>query len=63
MKEGKFFMYKENEKIMNGNMTNNFEDVVWLGKQMENLRDGQQLIEDERIVDPQQFDAECPKEK
>ena len=56
-------MDKENEKIMNGNMTNNFEDVVWLGKQMENLRDGQQLIEDERIVDPQQFDAECPKEK
>lgn len=56
-------MEKENGKIVNGNMTNNFHDVIWLGKQMENLRDGLQLDEDERIVDPQQFDAECPKEK
>lgn len=49
-------MTKENEKIVNGNMTNNMEDVIWLGKQMENLRDGQELDEDERVSDPVQYD-------
>ncbi|WP_332648480.1 multidrug ABC transporter ATPase [Lysinibacillus sp. 54212] len=49
-------MAKDKGKIINGNMTNNMEDVIWLGKQMENLRDGQELAEDDRIADPVQFD-------
>ncbi|MCT6925801.1 multidrug ABC transporter ATPase [Metasolibacillus sp.] len=39
-----------------GHMVNDMEDLKQLGKQMENMRDGQQLEEDDRIVDPQQFD-------
>ena len=49
-------MNKENDKILNGYMTNNMEDVIFLGKQMENMRDGKQLDEDERSQDPKQFD-------
>lgn len=49
-------MAKEKENIVNGNMTNNMADVIWLGKQMEHLRDGQELAEDDRIADPVQFD-------
>ena len=49
-------MDKENDKILNGYMTNNMEDVIFLGKQMENMRDGKQLDEDERSNDPKQFD-------
>ena len=49
-------MNKENDKVMNGYMTNNMEDVIFLGKQMENMRDGKELDEDERIQDPKQFD-------
>lgn len=40
-----------------GYMTNNMEDVIWLGKQMERLRDGEQLEEDNRIPDPIQSDV------
>ncbi|KYG90739.1 multidrug ABC transporter ATPase [Metasolibacillus sp. FSL H7-0170] len=49
-------MEKENKQPTSGHMVNNMEDLKQLGKQMENMRDGQQLEEDERIVDPQQFD-------
>lgn len=50
---------KENEKQQtSGHMANNMEDLKQLGKQMENMRDGQQLEEDDRIADPQQFDKE-----
>ena len=44
------------EDIVNGNMANSMDEVRLLGKQMENMRDGQQLEEDNRIADPQQFD-------
>ena len=46
-------MNKKNDEIVNGNMANTMEEVKLLGKQMEHMRDGQQLVEDERIVDPQ----------
>ena len=49
-------MNKDNGRILNGYMTNNMEDVIFLGKQMENMRDGKQLDEDERSPDPKQFD-------
>ena len=49
-------MEKDHDKILNGYMTNNMEDVIFLGKQMENLRDGKQLDEDNRNPDPVQFD-------
>lgn len=51
-------MKKKIDEIVNGNMTNNMEDVKWLGKQMENLRDEQQLEADGRENDPEQFDNE-----
>ena len=38
-------MKKDNDKIVSGYMTNNMEDVIFLGKQMENMRDGKQLDE------------------
>lgn len=50
-------MGKRNE-IVNGNMANNLEELKHLGKQMENMRDEQQLEETNRIADPQQFDDE-----
>ena len=55
-KIGGMIMKKDNDKIVSGYMTNNMEDVIFLGKQMENMRDGKQLDEDERSSDPQQFD-------
>lgn len=39
-------------------MANSLEEVKLLGKQMENMRDEQQLEETNRIADPQQFDNE-----
>ena len=51
-------MKKDNDKILNGYMTNNMEDVIFLGKQMENMRDGKHLDEDERSPDPKQFDED-----
>ncbi|RLQ97551.1 multidrug ABC transporter ATPase [Falsibacillus albus] len=41
--------------IVNGNMTNNFEDVIWLGKQMEKLRSEEELEIYGEEADPQQF--------
>lgn len=49
---------KDKGKIVNGNMTNTMEDIIFLGKQMENMRDEQQLEETGRINDPVQFDKE-----
>ncbi|MEC1176974.1 multidrug ABC transporter ATPase [Metasolibacillus meyeri] len=49
-------MEKNNQQPRSGQMVNNMEDLKQLGKQMENMRDGQQLEENDRIVDPQQFD-------
>ncbi|HEY4623887.1 multidrug ABC transporter ATPase [Solibacillus sp. FSL R7-0668] len=46
------------EEIVNGNMANSMEELRLLGKQMENMRDEQQLEETNRIADPQQFDDE-----
>ncbi|MGN7479096.1 multidrug ABC transporter ATPase [Solibacillus silvestris] len=46
------------EEIVNGNMANSMDELKILGKQMENLRDEQQLEETNRIADPQQFDEE-----
>lgn len=52
-------MQMENEKMEpSGHMTNNMADVIWLGKQMERMREGSQLAEDMRFPDPIQFDAE-----
>ena len=56
IKVGGMMMKKDHDKILNGYMTNNMEDVIFLGKQMENLRDGKQLDEDNRNPDPVQFD-------
>ena len=49
----------EKDKIMeeSGHMTNNMEDVIWFGKQMERLRDGEELEADNRIPDPIQTDS------
>lgn len=52
-----YFMTKR-EEIVNGNMANSMEELRLLGKQMENMRDEQQLEETNRIADPQQFDDE-----
>lgn len=46
------------DEIVNGNMANSLEELKLLGKQMENMRDEQQLDETNRIADPQQFDDE-----
>lgn len=46
------------DKIVNGNMANTMEELKNLGKQMENMRDDQQLLEDDRIPDPRQSDDE-----
>lgn len=40
-----------------GHMTNNMEDVIWLGKQMERMRDGEELEENDCIPDPIQSDS------
>lgn len=47
----------KNEMPVSGHMTNNLEDCIWLGKQMERLRDGEQLEDDHRIPDPIQSDV------
>lgn len=47
---------ERDKPILNGTMANNMEDLNFLGKQMERMRDGAQLEEDERFPDPIQFD-------
>lgn len=49
-------MKKDIEKIVNGNMANNMEEIKQLGKQMEDMRNEAQLEEDGRENDPEQFD-------
>lgn len=53
----------EKEKnIQNGSMAVNMEDVIALGKQMERMRDGKDLAEDERFADPIQYNEKDYKE-
>lgn len=47
---------EQDKSILSGTMANNMEDLIFLGKQMERMRDGVQLEEDERFPDPIQFD-------
>ena len=47
---------EQKDQELSGTMTNNMEDLVFLGKQMERMRDGSQLEEDMRFPDPIQFD-------
>lgn len=47
-----------------GHMTNDMNDVVELGKQMEKMRDEQELNRDGYIQDPVQYEKELqPKKK
>lgn len=55
-------MEKKVPNIENGTMARNFKELQDLGKQMEHLRDGQELAEDDRIADPIQVDEE-PEDK
>ncbi|RHW36591.1 multidrug ABC transporter ATPase [Lysinibacillus yapensis] len=48
----------KDKNIMSGTMANNMEDLTFLGKQMERMRDGSQLEEDDRFPDPIQFDEQ-----
>lgn len=44
--------------VENGTMAANMEEIIELGRQMERMRDGKQLFEDERITDPIQWNDE-----
>lgn len=48
-------MEQKNQEL-SGTMTNNMGDLIFLGKQMERMRDGVELEEDMRFPDPIQFD-------
>ncbi|MBD7945511.1 MULTISPECIES: hypothetical protein [Psychrobacillus] len=41
----------------NGSMATNMDEVKTLGKQMERMRDNQELEEDNRVSDPAQSDS------
>ncbi|MEK5233272.1 hypothetical protein MHB42_16230 [Lysinibacillus sp. FSL K6-0232] len=57
-------MEKKVPNIENGTMARDMKELKDLGKQMEHLRDGLELAEDERIADPIQLDdAELKKDK
>lgn len=51
------------DKTASGNMTNDFEDVVQLGKQMEKMRDEQELNRDGYQQDPVQYEQPTKPEK
>lgn len=51
------------DKTASGNMTNDFEDVVQLGKQMEKMRDEQELNRDGYQQDPVQYEQSTKPEK
>ena len=51
-------MTEDKDKVVNGNMANTMEELYDLGKQMEHLRDEQQLEKDGRESDPVQFDED-----
>lgn len=46
------------DDVKSGNMTNDFEDVVELGKQMEKMRDEQELNRDGLTQDPVQYEQD-----
>ncbi len=55
-------MEKKVPNIENGTMARDMKELKDLGKQMEHLRDGLELAEDERIADPIQLeDVEIKK--
>ncbi|WP_341300394.1 hypothetical protein MHB44_18720 [Lysinibacillus sp. FSL H8-0500] len=57
-------MEKKVPNIENGTMARDMKELKDLGKQMEHLRDGLELAEDERIADPIQLDdAEIEKDR
>jgi len=49
-------MEKKVPNIENGTMARDMKELKDLGKQMEHLRDGLELAEDERISDPIQLE-------
>ena len=49
-------MKKKISETINGEMATNMEELKQLGKQMENMRDGLELEENNRFSDPIQFD-------
>ncbi len=56
-------MEKKVPNIENGSMARNMKELKDLGKQMEHLRDGLELAEDERIADPIQLKEDTEIEK
>lgn len=54
---------KKVPNIENGTMVRDMKELKDLGKQMEHLRDGLELAEDERIVDPIQLEDVEQKKK
>ncbi|MEG0260180.1 MAG: hypothetical protein RR595_12410 [Lysinibacillus sp.] len=54
-------MEKKISEIENGTMAANFKEVQELGKQMERIRDGVELAEDNRIADPIQLNEDEKK--
>lgn len=50
-------MEKNISNIENGTMASNMEELKLLGKQMERMRDGTQLEENDRIADPIQLNG------
>lgn len=51
-------MEKKVPNIENGSMARDMKELKDLGKQMEHLRDGLELAEDERIADPIQLEED-----
>lgn len=49
------------DETASGNMTNDFKDVVELGKQMEQMRDEQELNRDGYQQDPVQYESSDKK--
>ncbi|WP_180955040.1 hypothetical protein [Bacillus sp. V3-13] len=47
----------KNNAPMNGSMAPNMEEMINLGKQMENLRTNQELKQDDKMPDPIQYDT------
>lgn len=51
-------MDKKVPNIENGTMAGNFDEVKELGKQMERMRDGVELADNNRIADPIQLNED-----
>ena len=54
--EGGFDMSNLKNDTENGSMATNMEEVKQLGKQMEKMRDDNELEQDNRVSDPAQSD-------